>query len=142
MEAIYRHYDQYNRLLYVGRSIDPVRRQSEHSQSPWYTQVKRIEVQHCLSREHAKNLEKILIREERPLYNVVHSRCFRSFVYRHKPTGDIRDDFIEDARNDKTFPARDTWYGYKRYLIWRTSNPLVRQAGFQLWLEFRRAYLV
>ncbi|WP_062215801.1 GIY-YIG nuclease family protein [Streptomyces sp. NBRC 109706] len=68
--ALYRFYDERDRLLYVGISKDPDQRWREHQQlSPWSRQISRREVEWLTSRRTAEVAEVAAIKSERPAHN-------------------------------------------------------------------------
>lgn len=68
--ALYRHYDKKGRLLYVGISVHPMRRQWEHEiNADWYYSVTNITVQWFRSKRAAQKAEREAIVEEDPQHN-------------------------------------------------------------------------
>jgi hypothetical protein len=68
---LYRHFDAYGRLLYVGISISTLARLREHRrQSHWYERIARIEITKVATRELARKAELRAIRNEHPLWNI------------------------------------------------------------------------
>ena len=68
--AVYRHYDAEGRLLYVGRSVHPIRRNREHmSRSEWFAQVARTEIDWHDSAEAARASEGAQITQGTPIHN-------------------------------------------------------------------------
>jgi predicted GIY-YIG superfamily endonuclease len=73
--AVYRAYNRYGELLYVGISHHSLRRFGEHSQDkPWWTEVDTVKITHYDSRTEALTAERQAIADERPQYNVQHNR--------------------------------------------------------------------
>lgn len=71
--ALYRHWDQYGFLLYVGISDDPMRRTGEHaSRSDWATYADRASAVWFDSRSEAEAAERAAIARERPIFNVAY----------------------------------------------------------------------
>ena len=71
---VYRQFNRKGKLLYVGSTSDVMRRTSEHSHhKDWFGEVDLITVEHYETREQAYWAEEIAIKNERPLYNVVHN---------------------------------------------------------------------
>lgn len=71
--ALYRHFDQLGRLLYVGISLDAVRRLGQHKQhAAWYSRITTICVEWYPTRAAAEAAEREGIRRERPKHNVAH----------------------------------------------------------------------
>lgn len=68
--ALYRHFSRSGELLYVGISVSAARRTGEHcSNSPWFRDVTRIEIEWFASRELALDAESNAIETERPRHN-------------------------------------------------------------------------
>jgi len=70
---LYRHFDADGNLLYVGVSLGAVARLSQHKTSPWFGQIKTVEIQQCSNREQALDLETAAVRSENPKYNIAKS---------------------------------------------------------------------
>lgn len=71
---VYRQFNRKGKLLYVGSTSDVMRRTSEHGRNKdWFHEVHHITVEHYATREQAYWAEEIAIKNERPLYNVVHN---------------------------------------------------------------------
>jgi hypothetical protein len=69
---LYRYYDAGDRLLYVGISFHAVVRAAQHrSEKPWWSDVRRMEVEHLQTRREALQAEAVAIRTERPIHNVI-----------------------------------------------------------------------
>lgn len=68
--ALYRHFDRADQLLYVGISVDPVRRMAEHcSRSSWFKQIARVSVEWLEDRKLALAAERRAILGEQPKHN-------------------------------------------------------------------------
>jgi hypothetical protein len=81
--ALYRHYDAQGALLYVGASVNPYGRFSQHKcKSKWAYDVRRIEIEWFSCRSEAQDAEKAAIKSERPKYNLLH----RYRLTRRKPS--------------------------------------------------------
>ena len=69
--ALYRHYDCEGKLLYVGISLSPASRTSQHSRSAhWFRDIYRIDVEWYDDREKALDAERIAIKSEQPTHNI------------------------------------------------------------------------
>jgi predicted GIY-YIG superfamily endonuclease len=68
--ALYRHYDEDGRLLYVGISLDVLKRIQQHRGSSWSRDITYIAIEGYASREAAEAAERVAIETERPLYNI------------------------------------------------------------------------
>jgi hypothetical protein len=72
LTCLYRHFDGHGRLLYVGISKRPSARYKQHeSQSHWFDDVVRIDIERFPSREAALAAELEAIRTEKPLRNII-----------------------------------------------------------------------
>lgn len=71
---LYRHFDKYGNLLYVGISISCVARLSQHrSHSHWFTSIAMITIEKFNSRSKAEEAEMDAIGSERPLHNITYN---------------------------------------------------------------------
>lgn len=72
--ALYRFYDEDDRLLYVGITSDTRGRFKQHASSkPWWSQVTTRELEWYPTREDAAVAEVVAIRAEHPMFNHQHS---------------------------------------------------------------------
>jgi excinuclease UvrABC nuclease subunit len=70
--CLYRHFDAEGVLLYVGVSLSVIHRLAGHrSRSRWFRQIARITVEWFANRGEALEAERLAIREEKPLYNIM-----------------------------------------------------------------------
>lgn len=73
--ALYRFFDADGRLLYVGISKDPDKRERAHAlRSPWHPHAKSRTIEWHESREAALDAERAAIHEEAPLFNRLGAR--------------------------------------------------------------------
>lgn len=73
MTALYRHFSQTGKLLYVGISLCALQRTIQHKMfAGWFDMVSRIEIQHFSDILLALEAEKIAIKSEKPEYNKTH----------------------------------------------------------------------
>ncbi len=71
MTALYRHFDRWDTLLYVGISSDITYRIYQHErEASWANLITRIDVEHFDTREQALAAEAVAIRQEQPVYNI------------------------------------------------------------------------
>lgn len=72
---LYRHFSKDGTLLYVGISLNALLRQHAHKtgRSPWYQQIAKIEIENFSSKKAALEAEKKAIKNDKPLYNVIHN---------------------------------------------------------------------
>lgn len=71
---LYRHYDGDGRLLYVGISFSALHRLSKHKAiAAWFWSIAKVEITGYATPEEAMLAERIAIRLEKPLHNVVHA---------------------------------------------------------------------
>lgn len=72
--ALYRYYDDRDRLLYVGITHAIAERTSKHIKaSDWMTFAARSTIQRYLTRRQAEDAEQLAIALEKPLFNSRHS---------------------------------------------------------------------
>ena len=72
--SLYRHFDSEGRLLYVGISINPMIRFTQHkAEKDWIDEVKSITIDQFNSRKDAIYAEKKAIESEKPKYNIVYN---------------------------------------------------------------------
>jgi len=70
-QHLYRHFDEWDNLLYVGVSLSTVQRLSQHkSQSHWFNKIQKITIQNFPSRREVLHAERIAIQKEEPLHNI------------------------------------------------------------------------
>jgi hypothetical protein len=80
--ALYRHFDADDKLLYVGISLSPTYRLSQHGDcSPWFGRIARITIEWFDSRDAAMAAERQAIKAEKPECNVVHNRADARAAY-------------------------------------------------------------
>lgn len=73
--TLYRAFNSYENLLYVGIARNWGRRWAQHSErAPWFPEVARVHLTTYPSRSEALDAEREAITVERPLHNVVHAR--------------------------------------------------------------------
>lgn len=71
---LYRHFDAAGQLLYVGVSINALTRLAAHRQSAhWFWRIAKVEVTNWKTREASLAAERRAIRDEGPLFNIVHA---------------------------------------------------------------------
>ena len=105
---LYRHYDEWGRLLYVGASIEPHSRTRSHFRaSRWAGVIGRIEMLKFASKEAAFDAEKAAIRDECPPYNI-------AGVPRVTVLVEEFDGRNEDAVSDDNISVKDA--------VWRCGN--------------------
>lgn len=69
--VLYRMYSEVGKLLYVGISARPADRLSTHKRvQGWWTAVARIDLEHFLTEEEARNAETAAILAEKPAFNI------------------------------------------------------------------------
>jgi excinuclease UvrABC nuclease subunit len=71
--ALYRHFDAFGRLLYVGISLGVLHRLAGHKQSHWSNEIADVKVEYFATRDAAIAAEATAIKAERPAYNKQHT---------------------------------------------------------------------
>ena len=72
---LYRHYDKYGQLLYIGISLNVVNRLISHKRySEWFVDIANITMEKFPTRNEAIIAEQLAIARERPKHNIVHNR--------------------------------------------------------------------
>lgn len=71
--ALYRLYDESDRLLYVGVTNNMLGRMSAHAKKPWFPEVRLATFEHFSDRGEALAAEKEAIVAELPAYNITHN---------------------------------------------------------------------
>lgn len=75
LTALYRHFDADGRLLYVGISLSPARRLSNHAAgSRWADKIAHVTIEWLPTRQEALAAEGRAIASENPLHNIVGRR--------------------------------------------------------------------
>lgn len=69
-QALYRHYDASNTLLYVGVSLNALVRLQQHKVSHWFDDITRVDIQKFASREEVLEAERVAITSENPVHNI------------------------------------------------------------------------
>lgn len=93
---VYKWFSEDGSLLYVGRSINAMLRASDHkSSSSWYYIATTCKITTCDTIEEAKWLEKFLIQNENPIFNIT-SNCSKS-----------SDNTIIDSLSSKSISIKD-----------------------------------
>lgn len=68
--SLYRHFDEDDKLLYIGISFSAVERLGQHAYgSAWFSSIARVEIEHFENRQTALEAEEKAIRLEKPLHN-------------------------------------------------------------------------
>ena len=71
IQHLYRHFDEWDTLLYVGVSLSTIQRLSQHrNQSHWFNSIRKITIEQFPSREEVLKAERIAIQKEEPLHNL------------------------------------------------------------------------
>ncbi len=89
--ALYRHFDAYGQLLYIGVSLNPVQRMMQHScGSDWFYDISRMTIEWIDSRYDALKAEHAAIIEEKPLHNKVHSTTWERTAWMPPSPRDVK----------------------------------------------------
>lgn len=71
--VLYKCYNEWDELLYVGESKTKIERIAAHSIDKWWKEVECVRVEHFSSKEAAKLAEETVIKAEKPRYNIIHN---------------------------------------------------------------------
>jgi len=81
--TLYRLYDKDEELLYIGKTLNVIARLSSHkTKKNWWNKVRIIELAQYDSISELATAEKIAIKSEKPIYNIIR--------YNEKRTKDLR----------------------------------------------------
>lgn len=97
---LYRHYDEFGRLLYVGVSLSSVIRLWQHRENcEWSHLISTITIERYATRRDALEAEKTAIKKEQPYFNRVHSGLWRMRRWEHpyKPYVDAVGEMVAKA---------------------------------------------
>jgi hypothetical protein len=68
--CLYRHFDSTGKLLYVGISLDVLRRLGQHRRSSvWFDDIARVEIEHFADWDSAKEARRKVVAEEKPIFH-------------------------------------------------------------------------
>jgi prevent-host-death family protein len=89
--AVYRHFNAAGRLLYIGMTDEPLRRNEQHAfDKPWWSEVATTELAWYPTREAAAEAEIAAIKAEDPLHNRLHSPFYQRPVDPGTPLTELR----------------------------------------------------
>lgn len=84
MTELYRHYDQWDRLLYVGVSLSSLQRLAEHREKcDWFNLIATIKIERYNTRAEALKAERIAVKTENPYFNRVHNTLWHLRQWEH-----------------------------------------------------------
>ena len=70
-QHLYRHFDEWENLLYVGVSLSTIQRLAQHKHhSHWFNSIEKVTIEQFPSREEALDAERTAIQKEDPLHNL------------------------------------------------------------------------
>ena len=96
-QHLYRHFDEREKLLYVGVSLSAIQRLAQHRyHSHWFNSISKVTIEQFPSREEALNAERTAIQKEEPLHNVALKNISRNDFLYHKLR--VTEDKREDSR--------------------------------------------
>ena len=74
--ALYRHYNDSDTLLYIGISLNPFNRLSQHERDKdWFKDISTIKTEWFSDRGIAELEEVRAIKSEKPLHNIIHNKA-------------------------------------------------------------------
>ena len=103
-QYLYRHFDKDGALLYVGISLSPVYRLSQHREaSAWFKEIRNVTIVQFDTRKEALSAEKSAIISEKPIHNKTHRKAkYWSIDVKRDFDGFIPDGIEERSRKDIT----------------------------------------
>lgn len=76
MQYLYRHFDANGVLLYVGVSVNALKRLSQHrDNSHWFDAIASVTIQKYETREQVLDAEREAVINEKPLHNIKLTKC-------------------------------------------------------------------
>lgn len=95
--ALYRFFDEADRLLYVGVAFAPRERWKVHArQKRWWSEVRTREIEWYPCRAEAERAEEAAIAKEKPKYNVLGNVPVRPPAQRRRPPREKSEQTIEE----------------------------------------------
>lgn len=135
--ALYRHFDAAGRLLYVGISLNSIKRTAQHKHGArWFQAIARIDIEWLPERTAALAAEAIAIARENPAWNIA-GRAAAKVV--------AADPMLRPgwAVIDRETGAADGWYftqedGPEMLDYWSSEFPsrrfaLIERTGYERW---------
>ena len=108
MTALYRHFDDTGRLLYIGVSTSPLKRLQEHrGSSHWSAMIRWVQIEEFSTRQEALAAEWAAITKENPLFN------------KQRP----RPDSPSHPAKERPVSKRSGASAVERVRAWRKSHP-------------------
>lgn len=99
--ALYRHFDAEGALLYVGISLRPFTRTSQHvSLAPWADQIANVKIEYFPTRSEAMAAEARAVQEENPLHNIM--------LRKKKPKLQKKEQRLREVTETRATAARNT----------------------------------
>jgi len=125
IHALYRFFDAEADLLYVGISINPGYRFSQHrDDKPWWTEVSDIKIEPFADRRSVMDAERAAIIAEQPRYNVVHNRRRVTTLIRCSACGSgVRDDGYAIGMDHPAIACVTCLRGERRHDIHAAAYP-------------------
>jgi hypothetical protein len=107
MTQLYRHFDDSNKLMYVGISLNTFSRLSQHKDhSHWFRNINRVTIEHFKTREEAMAAERTAIRAENPMFNIAMKKTAREVEAEERNARQLEEEKIRQ----KNFLARYVEY--------------------------------
>lgn len=143
--TLYRHFNATGELLYVGISINAFERYKQHAKDKaWINEISSTTYEPCETREIALLAEKLAIKREKPIHNIVHNNIstihnsyenevplsLEDIKYKCKANGQLFYRNIETVNID---PEENWYYGgghfYKSYFLNKKTHNMVIHAS-------------
>ncbi len=120
MTNLYRHYDSSDKLLYVGISVSAVNRLKEHiDSSKWTSDISTVKIESFPDRNSALLAEKLAIKTEKPIWNIIHNREEKKKIEKKKiekkKIENSIDKFVEFSKhNEEQLEIQKSFHEYIR----------------------------
>ena len=135
--CLYRCFDDHGKLLYIGITGNFAQRTFNHEQnSKWFRKARNLTLHHFQSREATLDAEREAIKNERPIYNIMHNGRFVYYVRTRKVTNDPIGDFVSDFNRDPLPEPQDLDH-LLTILALRGACNGAREAAEEIWKEYQ-----
>lgn len=143
--VLYRFFDSYNNLLYIGISKAFGNRFNQHAHmAEWFSKAHSVTIEHYPDRKSVESAEKRAIQIERPIHNKAHNPDYESAVdhYRMLKSHFYRKGTVPDADHLELMIHVEKNLKYTNYDMSASGFTKALLMGFEDWLELEGGGLV